>query len=102
MNQLNLDRVTYETYKEIMDELSSPIQSHDLDVSTLKRLYESKLVYLENLRDKIFMLLNDDVKKTPFTWSDYEFIIKAKEATGEHLRAAVLVAITDSLSKKSA
>ena len=94
------DRSTdYETYREIMGELLRPIESHDLDVDTLKRLYESKLVYLENLRVKCFIEVNGG--KGPFTMDDYRLILRALEETNRHLRDLVLAAITVNLQKRA-
>lgn len=42
----DLRSTDYDTYKEIMGELPKPIIADGLDLETLKRLYESKAVYL--------------------------------------------------------
>ena len=68
----------YETYREIMGELLSPIMADGLDGDTLKRLYVSKSVYLENLRMKCFIDLNKENSRSYFTWKDYEIIVKAR------------------------
>ena len=95
------DRSTdYETYREIMGELLRPIEAHGLDVDTLKRLYESKLVYLENLRVRAFLELNSD-KSGHFTMEDYQLIIRAAQETGRHLRDLILLAITTQLQKRN-
>ena len=94
------DRATdYETYREIMGELMRPIEAGGLDVETLKRLYESKLVYLENLRIKCFVAINGP---TPghFTMDDYQLIVRALSETNKHLRDLVLLAITSTLKKR--
>ena len=96
------DRCTdYETYREIMGELLRPIESHDLDVDTLKRLYESKLVYLENLRVKCFMEVNGQGTDSLFTMDDYRLILKALDETGRHLRDLILCAITTKLKQRA-
>ena len=89
----------YESYKEIMEELLKPIMPKDLDPDTLKRLYESKAVYLENLRVRCFWELNTK-SETPFTQSDYTFILQAIEETKRHLRSMILLAINDNLSRR--
>ena len=89
----------YESYKEIMEELLKPIMPKDLDPDTLKRLYESKAVYLENLRVRCFWELNTK-QETPFTPADYEYILKAIDETKQHLRGMILMAITDHLSRR--
>lgn len=89
----------YETYREIMGELLRPIESHDLDVDTLKRLYESKLVYLENLRVKCFMEVNGQGDGSPFTMEDYRLVLKAQAETNRHLRELILCAITVKLKQ---
>lgn len=96
------DRCTdYETYREIMGELLRPIESHDLDVDTLKRLYESKLVYLENLRVKCFMEVNGQGQESLFTMDDYRLILKALDETNRHLRDLILCAITTKLKQRA-
>jgi hypothetical protein len=96
------DRSTdYETYREIMGELLRPIESHDLDVDTLKRLYESKLVYLENLRVKCFVEVNGQGTESLFTMDDYRLILKALDETNRHLRDLILCAITTKLKQRA-
>lgn len=96
------DRSTdYDTYREIMGELLRPIEAHGLDVDTLKRLYESKLVYLENLRIRAFYELNSD-KVGHFTMDDYQLIVRAAQETNRHLRDLILLAITTQLQKRKA
>jgi hypothetical protein len=91
----------FATYREIMGELLRPIEGHGLDVDTLKRLHESKLVYLENLRVRCFVELNCD---TPghFTMNDYQLILQALAETNRHLRNLILLAISSNLKKRTA
>ena len=89
----------YATYREIMDELLRPIDGRGLDVGTLKRLYESKLVYLENLRVKCFREINGN-QDSPFTLNDYELILGAVQQTGRHLRELILMAIMHNLERR--
>ena len=88
----------FETYREIMGELLKPINEQGLDPDTLKRLYESKAVYLENLRVKCFMELNSG-KNTFFSWEDYLLIIKAIKENRKHVRALILLVFNEKLSK---
>lgn len=92
-------RIEYETYREIMDELLRPIDGEGLDIETLKRLYESKLVYLENLRVRCFLEMNQ-VKPGHFTLEDYGIIRVAMSRTTQHLRDLVVVAVTSGLAKR--
>jgi hypothetical protein len=87
----------YETYKEIMEDLLKPINSDDIDVETLKRLYESKLVYLQNLRVKCFRELNQ-TKPSHFSQDDYKLIVRACAETRNQLRNVVIDAIQAKLS----
>jgi len=93
------DQTDYATYKEIMGELLGPIQAVDLDVDTLKRLYESKLVYLENLRVKCFYEINANCQ-SHFDVDDYELILHAVKETNRHLCEIVLIAITGNLKNR--
>jgi hypothetical protein len=87
----------YETYREIIGDLLKPIHSDGLDVDTLKRLYESKLVYLENLRVKCFRDLNSKVGF--FSKDDYSLIVQAAADTKKHMRAVLLSSISQRLSR---
>ena len=89
----------YETYREIMSDLIHPISAEGLDFDTLRRLYESKLVYLDNLRIKCFREINSG-RETHFTASDHSLIVKAHGETTKQLRQVVLLAITDNLAKR--
>lgn len=89
----------YETYREIMDELLRPILAEGLDGETLKNLYESKAVYLENLRVKCFTELNHK-KNSHFTWHDYELILQAIRETRHHVRALILTSLRGTLAQR--
>jgi len=91
----------FATYREIMGELLRPIEAHGLDVDTLKRLYESKLVYLENLRVRCFFELNS-AAGGHFTMNDYKLILQALADTNRHLRNLILLAISTNLKKRTA
>lgn len=97
-NQRSTD---YDTYREIMGELLRPIEAQGLDVDTLKRLYESKLVYLENLRVKCFVEVNSP-DGGHFTMDDYRLILRAAQETKKHLRDLILVTITTKLKHRNA
>lgn len=89
----------YDTYREIMNELLHPIPAGELDHDTLKRLYESKAVYLENLRTKCFRELNG-LTQTHFTKDDYALVLRALEETRSHLRHLILGSVSEKLSKR--
>jgi hypothetical protein len=90
---------SYETYREIMGELLNPIMAQGLDADTLKRLYESKAVYLENLRIKCFVELNGK-GTTHFNKDDYTLILTAIKKTREHLRKLIMLAVAENLSRR--
>ena len=94
-----LQATDYETYREIMGELLSPIMPEGLDLDTLKRLYESKAVYLENLRVKCFWEINKN-PLTFFTTSDYTLILRAIKETSHQLRHLILAAVNSQLAKR--
>ncbi len=91
----------YETYKEIMGELIKPILADGLDPETLKSLYESKAVYLENLRIKCFKELNSK-RESHFTWADYNLVVHAIEENRSHVRNLILVAVNEKLERRKA
>lgn len=91
----------YETYAQIMGELLAPITQEGVEPETLKRLYESKLVYLENLRVKCFRALNSKASG-PFKMDDYHLILQATRQTQGHLRELILVTLTENLARRKA
>ena len=91
----------YNTYKEIMGELLNPIEGYDLDDDTLTRLYESKLIYLENLRTKCFKQINSSSVQSSFTTDDYNLIMEAISNTRAYIRGVVLNIITKNITKSS-
>ncbi len=88
----------YETYRQVMDELMRPIAASGLDDDTLKRLYESKLVYLENLREKCFWEINTDAN-AHFTAEDHALIISAISQTRQQLAEVIRLTIVNNLSR---
>lgn len=90
----------YETYKEIMGELLNPIVAGELDRDTLKRLYESKAVYLENLRAKCFWEINTQKSKSHFSHEDYVLILRAIQETRSQVRQLILHSISENLSRR--
>lgn len=91
----------YETYQEIMDELIKPINKTGLDADTLKRLYESKAVYLENLRVKCFYSMNKS-DSSCFSWSDYQLILKAIAENKKQMNKIILSVFRECLIDKKA
>ena len=91
----------YETYREIMDDLLNPIIADGIDDDTLKTLYESKAVYLENLRVKCFMEMNAK-KNTYFSYKDYQLILRAIDENKKHVRALILCVVGKNLDKSKA
>ncbi len=92
----------YDTYREIMGDLVSPIRGDGLDWETLKRLYESKAVYLENLRIKCFTELNSQIGSSHFRWSDYHLITQALKDTRSAIKVTMRDAIFENLSRRKA
>lgn len=90
----------YATYKGIMEELLQPIVANGLDHDTLKRLYESKLVYLENLRIKCFHDINSNKVIAYFSTDDYAIILKALEQTKAHVRDLIILAVKHALATR--
>lgn len=76
-----------------MEELNAPIQGDELDEVTLCRLYESKLVYLENLRVKCFQDMNSKSATKLFSAPDYRRILVAIGQTELHLHDLVVQAV---------
>lgn len=95
----------YATYREILNDLVKPIDSEGLDQDTLKRLYESKLVYLENLRIKCFREINVQKMQNmqqgleAFTPEDFQLILRVIADTRSHLRMQVMRTIQGNLAK---
>ena len=96
------EAIDYETYLEIMCELEAPIISKGLDVETLKRLYESKAVYLENLRVKCFREINSSSTGTCFCGEDYRLILNAIKETKGQIRSLILMEVRNHLDRRKA
>jgi hypothetical protein len=94
-------RIDYETFKEIEADLLRPIVGDGLDYDTLRKLYESKLVYLSNLRAKCFLDMNQNSSPV-FQPDDLAVIVKALSLTNGHIRDLFLTAIQESLAKRRA
>jgi hypothetical protein len=84
-----------------MGELIKPILAEGLDPETLKSLYESKAVYLENLRIKCFKELNSK-PDSHFTWADYSLVVRAIEENRSHVRDLILLAFNEKLERRKA
>lgn len=80
--------LSYESYQVIKSELHEAIDEKGLDIVILKRLYESKLRYLEQLRVNCFREINLN-PETSFTPSDLGFIIAGIKITGDHIESLV-------------
>jgi len=80
-----------EAHREVMEELFKPICSEGLDHTILRRLYESKLIYLENLRIKSFQEINLE-KNSRFSLKDYELILLAIKKTKHRIKDLILLA----------
>lgn len=99
----NEQHTDFETYQAIMHELQRPIDANaspELDADTLKRLYQSKLVYLENLRIQCFRQMNRHREESYFRKTDYELIVNAISDTHCHLRELVLNTLRNSLAAR--
>ena len=94
-------RIDYETFKEIEPELLRPILGEGLDYETLRKLYESKIVYLSHLRSRCFMEINRNMSPD-FKPDDLATIVRALALTQEHVRLLVLTAMQESLAKRRA
>ncbi len=88
----------YNVYKELEADLICPIESPTLNKDITVRLYESKLIYLENLRVKCFKDMNMN-SSSKFTTEDYNFILKAKQITNAYLKEVILDIIKENLKK---
>ncbi|MBP9708538.1 MAG: hypothetical protein KBD78_12920 [Oligoflexales bacterium] len=92
----------YETFKEVSSELLNPIDPMGLDAETLKRLYESKYVYLENIRGKCFRNMNQVKPYSLFSQEDYQLILSARDATNFQLKKLILVEMHTKLGRRKA
>ncbi len=70
----------YATYSQIKWELHRPIHEDGVDYETLRRLYESKIIYLERLRVQCFYAMNQN-SPNEFSMHDYNCIFLALQTT---------------------
>lgn len=90
----------YETYLKIKWDLHRPIQDTEIDFDTMKRLYESKLAYLERLRVHCFYSMNHEDDQA-FQMKDYECILQALRSTKAHFEDLFRASPTLSLCPSS-
>ncbi len=92
----------YTAFCQIRPDLLLPITGEGIDGDTLVRLYESKLVYLENLREKAFMDINSRLAERYFQNGDYLGILEAIEITKLQLKEVMIGEIRHSLGRRKA
>lgn len=92
--------ISYELYKELVDELMAPIES-SLDCHVRYELYLSKLVYLENLQEQCFRSINSSQSQAsqPFAADDLSTIQSAISSTHDFMRETILEALENSFSR---
>lgn len=79
----------YVTYRQIATDLHLPICETGLDRDTVKKLYESKWVYLESLRTRCFVEINRRESGSLFSLDDYREIVEAQKKTVFHMRELI-------------
>lgn len=94
--------LSYELYKELADEICSPISDEEMTLSLRFELYQSKLIYLYNINEQCFLAVNthNEYKEFDYTQDDFINIQNSIEITREFLRQTIREAL--SLSIKSA
>ncbi len=92
----------FDSYHEIRSDLQLPIAAEGLDSDTLIRLYESKLVYMENLRAKAFYDINRPAQLALFSLKDYSHIIESIKITKTHLKTVMLGEIRNVIQSRKA
>lgn len=98
------NELSYDLYKELVDELMSPIEA-SMDSHVRYELYLSKLCYLENLQEQCFRSVNSknsncgSKTEDSFTADDLNTIRKAISSTHDYLRATILEALDQRLSQ---
>jgi hypothetical protein len=90
---------SYELYKELSDELMTPIESN-IDAAVRYELYLSKLIYLENLQQQCFLSVNgcQTGSSRTFQENDMEQIKKAIGCTHRFMRETILEALEKRLN----
>ena len=85
---LQQDEMSYVLYREIADELCSPVDP-DLDLGVRLDLCESKVVYLRNLYEQAFVDVNREGCKG-FDASDLVRIRQALGVTSDFMHEAII------------
>ena len=85
----SLTSTDYVTYRQVAQELPLPICDAGLDSETVKKLYESKWVYLESLRSRCFIEMNRRDRRSLFSLEDYRLIVDAQKKTVFHMRELI-------------
>lgn len=91
--------MSYELYQEIADELSMPVDPR-LATQVRYDLYNSKLVFLRNLFEQCFRIVNSgngcddcELDQKTFSSSDLNRIHEAVDLTHAHIRETILEAL---------
>ncbi len=79
----------YVTYRQVATDLQLPICEAGLDRDTVKKLYESKWIYLESLRTRCFLEINRGESGSLFSLDDYRQIVEAQKKTVFHMRELI-------------
>ncbi|MEY4065812.1 MAG: hypothetical protein RIR26_2020 [Pseudomonadota bacterium] len=88
---------SYQLYCELLEELLEPIEP-TLDLNTRYELYQSKLIYLENLQEQCFRSVNRNSNghsqmHDDFTSQDLQTIKTAITSTHAFMRSTILEAL---------
>lgn len=95
--------ISYQLYRELMEELLAPLEP-TLDVNVRYELYQSKLIYLENLQEQCFRTVNkrpagSATHNDDFTPQDMKTINSAITSTHNFMRSTILEALNLRLSR---
>jgi hypothetical protein len=89
--------VSYELYKELAGEICTPINDPHLTIELRYELYTSKLIYLYNLQEQCFRIINLEKINTSYTQKDLILIQNAIEVTKEFLRQTLREHVSESV-----
>ena len=92
--------LSYELYKELANEICSPISDKEMTLQLRFELYQSKLIYLYNINEQCFKSINskNENKELNYTIEDLLNIKNAIEITREFLKQTILESLTISIT----
>jgi hypothetical protein len=96
----DIANLSYELFKELADEICSPISEEGMTLELQFELYKSKLIYLYNINEQCFRSINGkkESKKFDYTAEDLIKIRNAIEITQQFIKQTIHESLNKNIS----